>query len=108
MIFILWLSSYGTSWGSSEEEITAGRAIAIDPNRGNCLACHAFIGGERHGNIAPPLIAMRLRYPSYLQLREQIWDAARRNPRTIMPPFGRHQILSEEEIDLVTLFIYNL
>jgi sulfur-oxidizing protein SoxX len=29
-----------------------------------------------------------------------------RNPNTIMPPFGRHWILSEDEIDAVVAYIY--
>ncbi|MEO8626840.1 MAG: hypothetical protein ABI612_01890 [Betaproteobacteria bacterium] len=29
-----------------------------------------------------------------------------RNPNTVMPPFGKHQVLTEEEIDLIVDFIY--
>jgi sulfur-oxidizing protein SoxX len=51
---------------------------------------------------------MKARFPDKAELREQIWDATVKNPNTIMPPFGKHRILSEKEIDLVTAFIYSL
>jgi len=64
--------------------------------------------GDLPGNIAPPLVSMKLRYPDRAKLREQIWDATIRNPNSIMPPFGRHQLLSEEEIDNITDYILTL
>jgi sulfur-oxidizing protein SoxX len=30
------------------------------------------------------------------------------NPATSMPPFGKHQVMTEQEIDKVTDFIYGL
>ena len=51
---------------------------------------------------------MKMRYPDRDALREQIWDAAIKNPDTRMPPFGRNRILTEEEIDLVTDYIHSL
>jgi len=41
-------------------------------------------------------------------LRDQIWDATKRNPNTSMPPFGRHKILTEDEIDKVVEFVWTL
>ena len=64
--------------------------------------------GALPGNIGPPLIAMKARFPDKAALRAQIWDATVANPNTIMPPFGKHRILSEKEVDLVTEFIYSL
>ena len=65
-------------------------------------------GGSLPGNIGPPLVAMKARFPNKADLRAQIWDATAKNPNTIMPPFGKHQILSEKEVDLITEFIYTL
>ncbi len=94
----------------SEEmsRLERGKAIAFDRFKGNCLACHYVEGGELTGNYGPPLIAMKIRYPDLDTLREQIWDAAIKNPHTRMPPFGRNRILTEEEIDLVTEYIQSL
>ena len=94
--------------GMSATAIEKGKAVSVDRKKGNCLACHAMDDGELPGNIGPPLVSMKLRYPDKAKLREQIWDATKRNPNSIMPPFGRHQMLSEEEIDNITEYIYTL
>jgi sulfur oxidation c-type cytochrome SoxX len=60
------------------------------------------------GNIGPPLVAMKARFPNKADLRAQIWDSTAANPNTIMPPFGKNRILTEKEVDLVTEFVYSL
>ena len=85
-----------------------GKEIAFDRKFGNCLACHMIPGGELNGNIAPPLIAMKARFPDKAVLRAQIWDATVVKPGSIMIPFGRHGVMSEKQIDKVTDFIYSL
>ena len=93
---------------AEEDAISAGKKIAFDRSKGNCLACHHIEGGELAGNIAPPLVAMKHRFPDKAKLRAQIYDARKANPTTVMPPFGTHRILSDKEIDLVTEFIHTL
>ena len=88
--------------------IAQGKAIAFNRQKGNCLACHLIEDGELAGNTGPPLIAMQQRFPDKAQLREQIWDATVRNPQSMMPPFGKHGILTEDELDKVVEYIYNL
>lgn len=88
--------------------IEKGKAVAVDRKLGNCLACHAMGDGTLPGNIGPPLVAMQARFPDKAKLRAQIWDATVANPNTIMPPFGRHRMLSEEQIDQITEYIYTL
>jgi sulfur-oxidizing protein SoxX len=85
-----------------------GKAIAFNRELGNCLACHEIKGGESPGNIGPPLVNMQARYSDKAELRKHIWDETVFNPNTIMPPFGRHQILTEPQLDLVVEFIYQL
>lgn len=87
-----------------------GQEIAFNNKKGNCLACHAMPGtkGEMPGSIAPPLIAMKLRYPDRAKLRAQIWDATANNAKTSMPPFGKHRVLTEDEIDKVVDFVHTL
>jgi sulfur-oxidizing protein SoxX len=65
-------------------------------------------GGDLAGNIGPPLLAMQQRFPDRTQLRAQIWDSTVKNPQTMMPPFGRHRILTEDEIDKIVDFLYTL
>ncbi|WP_456379488.1 sulfur oxidation c-type cytochrome SoxX [Thiolapillus sp.] len=93
---------------ASAADLEAGKKIAFDRSKGNCLTCHHIEGGTLPGNIGPPLIAMKSRFPDKAKLRAQIWDATAINPHSIMPPLGRHRILSEKEIDLVTDYIYSL
>ncbi len=91
-----------------EAAIAKGKELAFERKKGNCLACHMIDDGELAGNVGPPLLAMKSRYPERSELRDQIWDATVANPRTTMPPFGRHGILTDEEIDLITDYIYTL
>ena len=92
----------------STSVVEQGKAVSFDRKKGNCLACHQIEGGNLPGNIGPPLVAMKARFPDKAKLRAQIWDATKINPNTIMPPFGRQQILSESDIDKVVEFIYTL
>ncbi|MDO8891538.1 MAG: sulfur oxidation c-type cytochrome SoxX [Sulfurimicrobium sp.] len=104
----------GPVWAAEEKaeakKEMPGQEIAFSNKKGNCLACHAMPGtkGEMAGSIAPPLIAMKLRFPDRAKLRAQVWDATVANPKTSMPPIGKHEILTEEEIDQVVDFIYTL
>ena len=89
-------------------DLAKGKKLAFDRKKGNCLACHQIEGGTLAGNIGPPLIAMKARFPDYDKLRAQIYDARKNNPNTIMIPFGPHAVMSNSEIDLVTKFIQTL
>lgn len=93
-----------------KKEIT-GQQLAFDNKKGNCLGCHAAPtdpAAVTQANIGPPLVVMSQRYPDKAKLRAQIWDATVANPKTIMPPFGRHSILTEQEIDKVVDYVFNL
>jgi len=85
-----------------------GKKLAFNRKKGNCLACHQIEGGKLPGNIGPPLLAMKARFPEKSKLRAQINDARGNNPNTIMPPFGPHEVLSGKEIDKIVEFIYSL
>lgn len=91
-----------------QDPLVQGGCIAVDQRKGNCLACHKIEGGNIPGNIAPPLVAMQQRFPDKAKLRAQIWDATVANPKTSMPPFGRHKILTEGEIDKLVEFLLTL
>lgn len=88
-----------------------GKDIAYNRAKGNCLACHGMPSqpdAESTGLYGPPLIAMSARFPDKARLRAQIWDATAINPNSSMVPFGKHKVLTEQEIDKVTDFIYSL
>ena len=60
---------------AADSAIEKGKAVAFDRKKGNCLACHMMDDGNLPGNIGPPLISMKLRFPDKAKLRAQIWDA---------------------------------
>jgi len=88
--------------------VAEGKVIAFNRSKGNCLACHMIEGGESPGNVGPPLIAMKARYPEKEVLRAQIFDATAFNPDSAMVPFGKNRVLTEDEINKVTDYIWTL
>lgn len=89
------------------DAVTQGYCVVIDRKKGNCMGCH-LIEGMSSGNIAPPMVAMQKRFPDKAKLREQINDATKANPDTVMPPYGRHNILSADEIDKIVEYVWTL
>ncbi len=92
----------------SSGDAAKGKAIVMDRSKGNCIACHLIVGGESPGAIGPALIAMPTRYPSKEALAIQIWDATVKTPEAAMPPFGRHEILTNQEIADVVAYVWSL
>jgi len=83
-----------------------GQALAFDRGKGNCLTCHDIKGGDAPGNLGPPLADMKARFPDRKELAAIVFDETKRNPQTVMPPFGRNFILTEAEIDAIVDFLY--
>jgi len=109
------LFSAGTLWlagkAQAAESISAaeqGKEIAFDRQKGNCLACHQIGDGVSPGTIGPPLLYMKDRFPDKTKLRAQVYDSTQANPNTVMPPFGKHGILTSEEIDKIVEYLYSL
>ena len=98
----------GISLAEDTSAVEEGKKLAFNRKKGNCLACHQIEGGSLPGNIGPPLIAMKSRFPDKSKLRAQIFDARINNSNTIMPPFGAHEIVSEAELDKIVEFIHAL
>lgn len=92
----------------SDDALEQGKTLATDRRKGNCLACHSMDDGQLPGNLGPPLIAMKARFADRERLRKQIYDASLNKQHSRMPPFGRHQILTAEEIELIMDYLYTL
>ena len=90
------------------DAVTRGGCVVLHRRKGNCAACHVLPGASAYGNIAPPLIGMKQRFPDKARLRAQIEDPRQFNPKTVMPPFGAYGILTQQEIDEVVEFLYTL
>lgn len=87
---------------------STGQALAFDRSKGNCLTCHVIKGGDSPGNIGPELSDMKKRFPDRKDLVAIVADETKRNPLTVMPPFGKNHILSDQEIKDVVDFLYTL
>lgn len=98
----------GTVSAAGASAIEEGKTISFHRKKGNCLGCHKMAGGTQEGNIGPALVNMKARYPDKAKLRAQIADATVNNPNTIMPPYGKHKILTKSELDKVVEFVYSL
>lgn len=102
------VAAYDSPTGDFSGDRDAGEQIAMDRGKGNCIACHMIVGGDSPGAIGPALIAMQTRYPNKAALAKQIWDATIANPDAVMPPFGKHEVLTEEEFNDVVEYVWSL
>jgi sulfur-oxidizing protein SoxX len=93
---------------NAEDMVAEGKKIAEDRKLGNCFTCHTYEGANLPGNIGPPLVAMKSRFPDKQKLYDQIYNASKANPNTIMPPFGKNEILTKKQIEAVTDWVYTL
>ena len=98
-----------TAVAASAAETASGRQLAHSTAKGNCLACHRMPNdptATTSTDIGPPLLGMQARFPERARLVEQIWDASRTNPGTVMPPFGRNGVLTRDEIERIVDYLY--
>lgn len=105
---VVFLFPFALSTAMAGDRLAEGKEISFDRKKGNCLACHVMDDGELPGYLGPPLMMMQARYPDREKLKEQIADATIRNPATSMPPFGKHKMLTEEELEKVVDYVLSL
>jgi L-cysteine S-thiosulfotransferase len=73
----------------------------------HCEQCHEIKGVSDFGNVGPSLVDLKARYPDRKEVAAIIADESKRNPQTVMPPFGRNLILSDKQIALIVDYLYN-
>ncbi len=93
-----------TSQAQSADE---GKKLAFDRGKGNCLTCHVIKGGDLPGTIGPELKDLKGKYDRK-ELIAIVTDETKRNPLTVMPPFGRNRVLTEQEINAIVDFLQTL
>ena len=93
---------------AAQSSVAEGQKLAFDRSKGNCLTCHVIKGGDLPGTIGPELVDLKNKYPKREDLLAIVFDETRRNPLTVMPPFGRNRILTDKEIDAVVDFLQTL
>lgn len=92
----------------AQSAVAEGQKLAFDRGKGNCLTCHVIKGGDLPGTIGPELKDIKSKYPDRNELVAIIFDETKRNPQTMMPPFGRNRILTEQEISAIVDFLQTL
>ncbi len=92
----------------AQSAASEGQKIAFDRGKGNCLTCHVIKGGDLPGTIGPELKDIKSKYPDRNDLIAIVSDETKRNPQTVMPPFGRNRVLTEQEINAVVDFLQTL
>jgi sulfur-oxidizing protein SoxX len=95
------------SFAQAQSSAADGQKIAFDRGKGNCLTCHDIKGGDLPGTIGPQLKDLKSRYDRN-ELIAIVTDETKRNPQTVMPPFGRNRILTVQEINAVVDFLQTL
>jgi L-cysteine S-thiosulfotransferase len=93
---------------NAQSAAAEGQKLAFDRGKGNCLTCHEIKGGDLPGSIGPALKDIKSKYPDREDLVAILNDETKRNPQTVMPPFGRNRILTEQEINAVVDFLQTL
>jgi len=104
----VWISLAVASPAGAQSSISEGQKLAFDRSKGNCLTCHEIKGGDLPGSIGPKLENIKGKYPNRDDLVAILTDETKRNPLTVMPPFGRNRILTDQEINAVVDFLQTL
>jgi len=93
---------------TAQSAVTEGQKLAFDRGKGNCLTCHEIKGGDLPGTIGPALKDIKSKFPDRNDLVAILHDETKRNPQTVMPPFGRNRILTDQEINAIVDFLQTL
>jgi sulfur-oxidizing protein SoxX len=93
---------------SRGDDTATGRDLFLRKDKGYCVSCHQVPsdpGITGKATMGPPLAGVHARYPDRAALRLMLFDPTRRNPASVMPPYGRHQILGSAEIERIIDFL---
>ena len=71
-----------------------------------CQQCHEIKGIGDFGNVGPSLVDLKARYADRKDVVAIVTDETKRNELTVMPPFGRNHILTQQEIETIVDYLY--
>jgi sulfur-oxidizing protein SoxX len=106
-LLALLASLAGTVPALAQSAVADGQKLAFDRGKGNCLTCHVIKGGEYPGTLGPELSDIKSKYKRD-ELIAIVFDETKRNPQTVMPPFGRNRLLTDKEINAIVDFLQTL
>lgn len=102
---VLAMVALGNAWA---QRPASALELYVQRDKGHCIACHqlpAGVGPATRSDLGPALDGTRMRALGKAALRQAIEDPTHANPGTVMPPYGRHRILTREEIDRLVEFL---
>jgi len=108
LLAVLLLALPASAMAQNFANVAQGQSLAFDRGKGNCLACHTMVGGDVPSSVGPELVNMKDRFPNRADLVAILTNEQTRNPQTVMPPFGRNQILTSAEIEKIVDFLLTL
>lgn len=108
LLALVVLTGLATRPAWAQSTVAEGEKLAFDRGKGNCLTCHVIKGGDLPGTIGPELKDLRAKYPDRNELVAILFDETKRNPQTMMPPFGRNRLLTDQEINAIVDFLQTL
>ena len=79
---------------------------ALNLINAQCQQCHEIKGIGDFGNVGPSLVDLKARYADRKDVVAIVTDETKRNELTVMPPFGRNHILSQQEIETIVDYLY--
>jgi sulfur-oxidizing protein SoxX len=92
--------------------IEAGRTLAFNRAKGNCLACHALPGGTQAGDVGPALPMKGVTFQQMFQTKEKLVaflsDPEKLFPYANMPEFGKNKVLTHQELEQVADYLWSL
>lgn len=100
------LSTSSFAGMSKEDMMKEGRKAFTTKSLGNCLACHSVQGDDdiaQTGTLGPRLANLDTYPKEYLA--SKIWDPNKTNPNTIMPPMGRNNKITKDQVDAIVMYL---
>jgi sulfur oxidation c-type cytochrome SoxX len=85
-----------------------GKEIAMSPKRGNCVTCHRLPGDQWPGTVGSSLLQYKKYEYTADRIYQQIYDPRVFNPYSVMPPFGSHNLLGDQEIRDLVAFLQSI
>jgi sulfur oxidation c-type cytochrome SoxX len=85
-----------------------GKEIAMSKSDRNCATCHQLPGDEWPGTVGNSLLHYKTRGYTDDRVYQQLYDARKFNPNSIMPPFGSHNLLSDQDLRDIVAYLQSI
>ena len=98
-LLIFFIVSITSTLNSFADEAKMKKGLEIFNETAACAACHVLKAAGSEGNIGPNLDTVSMTIDSVIDMVT--------NGLGVMPAFGEDEILTKEEIEIVSYFVVN-